>query len=116
MALILVVDDHSSIRRLITLALEDRGHVCEEAANGTEAIECISRNHYDAVVLDLMMPVVDGFGVLESLNGSPPSPVLVLTATAQPGAARDALEAGATAVLRKPFDPDEVALAIEALI
>lgn len=115
MALILVVDDHSSIRRLITLALEDRGHTCEEAANGTEAIECISRNHYDAVVLDLMMPVVDGFGVLESLNGSPPSPVLVLTATAQPGAAKEAMDAGATAVLRKPFDPDEIAVAIEAL-
>lgn len=116
MARILVVDDHSSIRRLITLALEDRGHECEEAANGTEAIECLADGEYDAVVLDLMMPVVDGFGVLESLDGDPPSPVLVLTATAQPGAATAALEAGAAAVLRKPFDPDEVAVAIEALI
>lgn len=116
MALILVVDDHSSIRRLITLALEGRGHVCEEAANGAEAIECISRTHYDAVVLDLMMPVVDGFGVLENLNGTPPLPILVLTATAQPDAAKKALEAGGTAVLRKPFDPDDVVDAIEVLI
>lgn len=116
MARILVVDDHASIRRLITLSLEDRGHDCEEAADGSQALDALGNSDFDAMILDLMMPDIDGFEVLECLADNSVLPILVLTATARPDAESVALEAGATAVLRKPFDPDEIAITIDRLV
>lgn len=119
MATFLVVDDHASIRRLITLALEDRGHDCDEAEDGVEALALITANEYKVVVLDLMMPEMDGISLLERLprDGEfTTPPALILTATSAPNARPDALAAGAAKVMGKPFDPDLVADEVEKLM
>lgn len=119
MAHVLVVDDHASIRLLIKMALNERGHTCDEAADGGEALELLGSNQYDLLVLDLMMPTVDGLAVLEQLgqwNGRQPPKIAVLTAKSGRDVASEAIEAGAAIVLTKPFDPDILADSVEKLI
>ncbi len=81
---ILVVDDHPDARRLILRILQSQGnYVLLEASNGREAIDTTKREHPDLVVLDLMMPEIDGFGVLDALKADPDTadiPVIVVTA------------------------------------
>jgi CheY-like chemotaxis protein len=108
---ILVVDDDDDVRRIISSALTPRGLIVDTAAGGKEAIDLLGENSYAVVLLDLLMPGVDGFGVIDALHAeamqSPPV-VLVLT-----GADRSVIERldpqKIHGVVRKPFDPDDVA-------
>jgi len=114
MARILVVDDEPDILLLHRLNLEGAGHEVLLAADGMKALERIGADRPDCVVLDVMMPVLDGWGVLEALRerGDPP-PVLVVSAKSAAADIERALSMGATGYLAKPFDGhtllDEVA-------
>jgi DNA-binding response OmpR family regulator len=104
-ARILVVDDEPDILLLHRLNLEGAGHEVLLAADGMKALERIDIDIPDMVVLDVMMPVLDGWGVLEAMQskGDPP-PVLVVSAKSLSADVEQAMSMGAAGYLAKPFD------------
>jgi CheY-like chemotaxis protein len=105
MARILVVDDEPDILLLHRLNLEGAGHEVLLAADGMKALERIGADQPDCVVLDVMMPVLDGWGVLEALQGREnPPPVLVVSAKSAAADIEHALSMGAKGYLAKPFN------------
>lgn len=113
MAKILVVDDDESIRALVSFTLTDSGHQVFEAATGPEALEIMKREHPELVVLDVMMPGMDGLEVLKqmrSLGLKQNTRVVMLTAKTQETDFVAGLNTGADDYITKPFDPDELAI------
>lgn len=114
--LILVVDDDVNIQAVLRYRLEAAGHSVVTAADGAEALELISSDAPDAVILDLMMPLVDGIEVLEQMARDASLhaiPVLVLTARVDK---IDAARSFGTAVVQKPFSPRDVTERIEDML
>jgi CheY-like chemotaxis protein len=111
---VLVVDDEQDVRDILFTVLQQRGITTDVAADGGEALELVTQHQYTVVVLDLMMPGIDGFAVLDALRACVPMPVvLVLTAADQ--ALTDRLDATIIhGLIRKPFDPQEIADVIAA--
>jgi two-component system response regulator MprA len=113
---ILIVEDNSDLRSLLEDALDDAGYEVRAVGNGAEALELADRWRPDAIVLDLMMPVMDGPSFLRQRRDVPPLasiPVLVLTAHPFHHRVLDGLNA--TLLLRKPYDLDDLLGAVEAL-
>ena len=103
---ILVADDNDKNRELLRTVLGHLGHTVAEAANGREAVTEAKRMAPDLMILDLQMPVLDGFGALRELRAMErfeDTPVLALTAYAMDGDREKALQAGFTAYLTKPL-------------
>lgn len=101
---ILVVDDEEDVQILVQRILKDVGFEVDGAADGAEAIEKLKENRPDLVVLDLMMPRVDGWGVLSFLRGlTDPPPVVVVTARSDYGTFTRGVKEGAAAYVFKPF-------------
>jgi CheY-like chemotaxis protein len=103
---VLVVDDDPSIRRMIVAALKRDGYVFCEAPNGKEALDLMRREHPNVVVLDLMMPILSGWDVLQARELEPELrqiPVIVISANRAPEVAT-AVDKGICAFLPKPFD------------
>jgi DNA-binding response OmpR family regulator len=113
---ILIVDDDSGIRGLLAAVCRRSGYICGLACDGLEALRSIESTHYDVVLLDLMMPRVNGFQVIEALkeNASPPAVIVI---SAQGGADMAALldTAFVKAIVRKPFDTHMVISLISAV-
>jgi len=109
---VLVVDDHDAIRETLQTALDDEGFVVQTAANGEEALEILERWRPNVILLDLMMPVMDGwtFCAAQRRSGSD-IPVVLLSAAGRLDEQQAAL--GAAAVITKPFDLDRVISTIE---
>lgn len=106
---VLVADDEDAIRFLIKRVLHRAGFDVVEARDGQDAIELLNDRHFDAIVLDLMMPRVDGFGVVEHLIERKPrmmEKTVVMTAFPE-AAARQRLH-HVCSILSKPFDMDEL--------
>ena len=119
MSRVLVVDDESIIGVILRLALDAKGHETLVAADGHTGIEIARAEHPDAIVLDLMMPGVNGYDVLDAVRHSSELnevPVLVLTAVTLSRERDRCLAEGADAVMTKPFDPGDVADALEGLL
>ena len=112
---VLVVDDEPSIRLLVQRALELHGFEVGVAADGEEALRKLDESTFDLIILDLMMPRLDGFDVIEKLDGrSAPPKVLIMTA-ASPSVLRELPEERVKSILAKPFEiHDLVRSAIEA--
>jgi CheY-like chemotaxis protein len=111
MAKVLVIDDEPDVRWLIRVSLERAGHEVLMAEDGLRGVALAMKQHPEAIVLDLMMPVMDGYGVLAELAKDPRTadvPVLVLSARAIPDESDRATSAGARRFLEKPFDPDDL--------
>ena len=105
---ILIVDDDRMIRMLVKLLLEKEGYDVIEGENGLHAVEISRRERPDLMVLDLMMPQLDGFEALQRIRRDPTMtglPVIVLTAESGPDTERRVLELGADDYLIKPFEP-----------
>lgn len=101
---VLIVDDDEAIRMMVERVLKREHYEVESARDGFEAIEKLSRNDFTTVLLDLMMPRVDGHGVLRYLEERPKAPaVIVMTANLQ-GAQETAGAPPVFRVLSKPFD------------
>jgi len=103
---VLVVDDDVAIRTLVTRLFMRRGDNVQSAADGDAAISCLEQHAFDLVVLDLMMPRTDGFGVLsylEARKGGPRPRVIVMTA-AVPALVQRVPEELVVGVIAKPFD------------
>jgi CheY-like chemotaxis protein len=118
-ARVLVIDDEPDVRYLLRLSLERVGHEVLLAEDGLRGVAMAQRQRPDAIVLDLMMPVMDGYGVLQALakdRRTARVPVMVLTAKAIPEEAEKVTTAGARRFLTKPFDPDDLARELEGLL
>ena len=101
---VLIVDDDPPIRHLLRAVCRQAGYACELACDGAEALEKISATNFDILLLDLMMPRVNGFQVIEALREREKRP-RVIVVTAQGAKQVDALDYTIVhAVLHKPFD------------
>ena len=119
MARVLVIDDEPDVRWLLRLSLERIGHEVLLAEDGLRGVAMAQRQHPDVVVVDLMMPVMDGYGVIDALakdDRTAHLPVLVLTAKALPEDQARCKEAGARRFLTKPFDPEELAVELARVL
>src|SRR5258706_8125592 len=106
---VLVVDDEPDIRLLVTQILERAPFDCHQASNGVEAITRIYDDWYEAVILDLMMPVADGFEVLEELADACPTVLRhVIAITAGTDEIVQEIDPRVFALLRKPFHPKDL--------
>jgi DNA-binding response OmpR family regulator len=116
---VLVVDDDASVRAMLGYLLHDEGYEVREAADGAEAIEALTVEAPDCMVLDLMMPNIDGVGVLRARRErgfAPDTRVLVLTAKTDTKDAVWCWELGADEYLNKPVDPEKLAREIRQLL
>ena len=106
-----VIDDESEIRDILAEVLESQGHKVFKAAGGKEGVEIIRRVRPDLVLLDLKMPGMDGYQVLEVIRGDEDLrsiPVIILTALKMPKQVIDGLRKGANDYITKPFNMDEL--------
>ncbi|MBO1003080.1 response regulator transcription factor [Pseudogracilibacillus auburnensis] len=113
---ILVVDDEDRIRRLIRMYLERDDFVVEEAENGRQALDMALENDYDVILLDIMMPEMDGIEVCEELRKEKMTPVIMLTAKGEESNRVQGFEVGADDYIVKPFSPREVVLRVKAVL
>lgn len=108
---VLVVDDDPSVRRLVCDVLQAYGYTTAAAADGFSALRMVQSEQPDCVVLDVMMPGLDGHAVLTHIReseGGSDLPVVMLTAAADDAQAWQAWREGVDYFLAKPFDPDEL--------
>ena len=113
---ILTVEDDERIRTSVKLALEDEGWEVEEAETGEQAISSFTRDPADVVLIDIMLPGVDGFEVCRSIRRQSDVPIVMVTARADTHDVVAGLEAGADDYLTKPFAPKELSARIRALL
>lgn len=111
---VLVADDDAQNRYLTRFVLERAGHEVAEVPDGTLVLAAVRLEHPDVVLLDMMMPGMDGHAVARAVKGEPSPPVVVaLTALAMAGDREAALEAGCDGYLSKPLDPAALIDAVE---
>jgi CheY-like chemotaxis protein len=108
---VLMVEDDPDIRRMFNLFLQDAGFVVKEAADGLEAIAMLQLESFDAIILDLSMPRIDGMSALDTFQLMPHGvgiPIIAVTALDDPTVRQRALDAGAVEFLRKPLSPQRI--------
>ena len=113
---ILIVEDDNNIADLLRLYLEKEGYQATIAADGTQGIDLYRRLRPDLVLLDVMMPGVDGWGVLRAIRQDSQTPVIMLTAKGETTDKVSGLKQGADDYITKPFEMKEVLARIEAVL
>ncbi|MFN0029369.1 MAG: response regulator [Acidimicrobiales bacterium] len=113
---ILTVEDDERIRASVRLALEGEGWLVEESESGETALEIFNRQPTDVVLIDIMLPGVDGFEVCRSIRKVSDVPIIMVTARDDTHDIVAGLEAGADDYLTKPFAPKELSARIRALL
>ncbi len=113
---ILVVDDEARMRRFIRMNLELEGYQVSEAENGLQAVEKVREELPDLVLLDVMMPEMDGFEALETIRQTSNVPVIMLTIKSEENDKVRGLTGGADDYVTKPFSPRELTSRIEAIL
>ena len=114
---ILVVEDDKNTRKLLTTILKNHGYNTLEATNGEEALDVLDHNHVDLMVLDVMMPHMDGFELTKTLRDSGSQlPILILSAKQNVVDIKQGFLVGIDDYLTKPFDFDVLLLRIKALL
>ena len=113
---ILTVEDDERIRTAVRLALEDEGWEVAESDNGEDALLLFGQNPTDVVLIDIMLPGIDGFDVCRSIRRVSDVPIVMVTARADTHDVVAGLEAGADDYLTKPFAPKELSARIRALL
>ena len=113
---VLIVEDESNIRELLRMYLEQEGYTVESAQNGSEGLRTFKRVHPDLVLLDLMMPVMDGNQMIRELRTFSKTPVIMLTAKGEMLDKVAGLELGADDYITKPFEMREVMARVKAVL
>jgi len=113
---ILVVDDEDRIRKLVKMYLEREGYETDEADNGQDALDKALNEDYDCILLDLMLPEIDGIEVCKRIRETKSTPIIMLTAKGEENNRVEGFEIGADDYIVKPFSPREVVLRVKALL
>ena len=113
---ILSVEDDERIRTAVRLALEDEGWTVAEAENGEDALVAFAQHPADVVLIDIMLPDIDGFEVCRAIRRTSDVPIVMVTARDDTHDVVAGLEAGADDYLTKPFAPKELSARIRALL
>jgi two-component system KDP operon response regulator KdpE len=114
--LVLAVDDESGILRLMKLELEEQGFHVVTCNSGEEALRIVEEQRPDIVLLDILMPEMNGLEVMRRLRESAPAPIILVTARDSDADKVKGLELGADDYVIKPFNPDELAARIRAVL
>lgn len=116
MSKILIVDDDLAIRKLVKAFLQQEGFATFEAANGQEALDVLSNVKIDLIVLDIMMPVMDGWDFCRDLKKTMDVPVIMVTAKGEIAERLKGFQLGTDDYMVKPFDPMELVMRVKALL
>jgi DNA-binding response OmpR family regulator len=116
MAKILVVDDEEKIRELILKYAKFEGHEVHMAADGISAVESARQGSFDLIIMDVMMPELDGFSAVKEIRKIAQTPVLMLSARNEEYDRIHGFETGADDYVTKPFSPRELMLRVEAIL
>ncbi len=111
MAKILAVDDSASMRNMVAFTLRGAGHEVQEAGDGKAALDAAKAGHFDLVLADVNMPLMDGITLTRELRALPSFagvPILILTTESDTDKKMQGKAAGATGWLVKPFDPEQL--------
>ncbi|MCR8845563.1 response regulator transcription factor [Paenibacillus sp. SC116] len=113
---VLIVDDEANMRNLLRIHLKRHGYLTEESHDGEEALAMLKEQSFDLVILDIMMPGIDGWEVVQRIRQTMSIPVIMLTARSDKKDMINGLSIGADDYLAKPFEPDELIARITALL
>jgi len=113
---VVVVDDDANIRELVRLYLEDEGYEIIQKSNGEEALEYVENHVVDLVIMDIMMPKMDGWDLCANLREFGEMPILMITAKGESTDRIKGFKLGTDDYLVKPFDPVELVLRVKALL
>ena len=113
---ILVADDEASIRRILETRLKMVGYDVVTAADGEETVDVFNKTNPDLVVLDVMMPKMDGYGVTREIRRTSDVPIIILTALGDVSERITGLELGADDYVIKPFSPKELEARVKAVL
>jgi len=116
---ILLVEDEERIRKVINIIIRGDDIIIDEAEDGTQALQKITNNKYDLVILDLMIPEIDGFGVLEHIRNNEATedlPVIIVSARSEDRDILQGLKGGANYYIPKPFEPQELISSLELIL
>ncbi len=112
---ILVVDDEELIRDVIKEYAENEGYSCDEAEDGAKALELVQNNDYDLIILDIMMPKMDGFTAIKEIKAEKNIPVIMLSARKEEFDKLQGFDLGVDDYVTKPFSPKELIARIKAV-
>ena len=113
---ILIVDDEEHIRELIRFYLDKEGFSVVQAASGEEALHLLENEYIDLAIVDIMMPVMDGFQLVEEMKEMKDIPVIMLTAKSQSADKLRGFSLGIDDYVTKPFDPDELLARVKTIL
>lgn len=113
---VLVVDDEEDMRHLIEMYLMNSGYLCSQASNGFEALAILESEQIDVVLLDIMMPELDGFTVAKMIREKSEVPIIFVSAKGEEWDKVKALKLGGDDYVVKPYSPGELIARIEALL
>ena len=113
---ILVVDDEARIRSIIKKYAEFEGHTVTEAGDGMEAVRLCRKEKYDIIIMDIMMPELDGFSACREIRKVTQTPIIMLSARGEEYDKINGFELGIDDYVVKPFSPKELMLRIEAIM
>lgn len=116
MSKILIVDDDLAIRKLVKAFLQQEGFATFEAANGQEALDVLANVKIDLIVLDIMMPVMDGWDFCRDLKKTLDIPIIMVTAKGEIAERLKGFQLGTDDYMVKPFDPMELIMRVKALL
>jgi CheY-like chemotaxis protein len=117
--MILMVDDEEDMLRLLEVRLSNAGYPCMKAKNGKEAIEIASKMRPKLIMMDIMMPEMDGLEAVKKLKSDPQTagiPVMMLTACADKDSEENSFSSGAASFVKKPFDPEDLLTKVKTLL
>jgi len=113
---VLIVDDEAAIRRIVAFRLQQSGYTVLTSTNGVEALETFAQNFPDLVIIDLMLPEMGGFELIEQIRKKSYVPILILSASTDEASIVKGLELGADDFVKKPFSPQELEVRIKGLL
>ena len=113
---LLIVDDEENIRRIVCKYGEFEGYQVFEAANGMEAVELCRQNSYDMIIMDVMMPLLDGFSACREIRKSCETPVIMLSARGEEYDRLHGFDLGVDDYVVKPFSPKELMMRVAAIL
>lgn len=116
MARLLIVDDEAKIREVLRLYAEFEGHDCVEAEDGMQAVKLARDNNFDVIIMDVMMPKLDGYYAVKEIRKFSQVPVIMLSARTEEYDRLFGFEVGVDDYVVKPFSPKEVMARVAALL